>query len=61
MPVPCILLLPILLYDLRSLRRIHPVTLWAGGLLVLTFEIQFVLAETTAWHAVAAWVRSTGE
>jgi len=57
---PYVFLLLMLLYDLWSARRVHPVTLSAGALLVLLFEAQFFVAETTAWHAVSAWVRSIG-
>jgi len=57
---PYVFLLLMLLYDSWSARRVHRVTLWAGALLVLVFEAQFFVAETMAWHAVSAWVRSAG-
>jgi hypothetical protein len=55
----CFLLL-LVLYDLWSLRRIHPVTLWASAFLVFVFEVQFLAAESLAWRSFAAWVRSIG-
>lgn len=55
----CFLLL-LVLYDLCSTRRIHPVTLWASAFLVFVFEVQFFVAETMAWRSFAAWVRSIG-
>lgn len=57
---PYFFLLIIVLYDLWSTRRIHRVTLWASAFLVFVFEVQFLVAETTAWRAFAAWVRSIG-
>lgn len=53
-------LIPILLYDLWSTRRIHPVTLWASAFLVLIFEVRFPVAGMAAWHGFAGWVRSIG-
>jgi hypothetical protein len=41
-------------YDHRSLGRLHPVTLWAGSTLVLSFPIRLALAHTALWQAVAA-------
>ena len=55
----CFLLL-LVLYDLRSTRRIHPVTLWASAFLVFVFEVQFFVAESMAWRSFAAWVRTIG-
>lgn len=51
-------LLPILLYDWWSTRGILRVTLWASIFLVFVFEIRVLVAETSAWHAFANWVRS---
>ena len=48
------------LYDVWSSGRIHAVTLGASALLVVVFEGQFVVADTMAWQAVTAWVRSAG-
>jgi hypothetical protein len=55
----CFLIL-LVLYDLWSTRRIHPVTLWASALLIFVFEVQFFVAETMAWRSFATWVRSIG-
>lgn len=51
-------LLPVVLYDLWSVRRIHPATLWSSVFLVVTYEARTPIAGTAAWHAFAAWVRS---
>lgn len=51
-------LLPVVLYDLWSVRRIHPATLWSSVFLVVTYEARTPIAGTAAWHEFAAWVRS---
>lgn len=54
---PYLFLLPMVLYDVWSLGRIHRVTLWSGAFLIAVFEVRFLIADTTGWHAVATWVR----
>jgi hypothetical protein len=39
-------------YDLRSRGRVHPVTVWAGGALLLLLPLRLMLARTEAWEAV---------
>ena len=51
-------LLPIMLYDLWSTRRIQRVTLWSSAFVVSVFEVRFLVAKTMAWHALAVWIRS---
>jgi len=51
-------LLPIVLYDLWSMRKVHRVTLWSSAFLVFLFEVRFLVAKTIAWHAIAVWIRS---
>ena len=51
-------LLPIVLYDLWSTRRIHCVTLWSSAFLIFVCEVGLPVANTMAWHAFAAWIRS---
>ncbi len=53
-------LVPVILYDLWSSRRIHPATLGAGAFLVLVYELRFVVAGTTPWHVFSAWMRAMG-
>ncbi len=40
-------------YDWASRRRIHPVYLWGGALLVTSVPLRLMLSETAAWHAFA--------
>jgi hypothetical protein len=41
-------------YDLRQNGRLHPVTLWAGGLLLLSEPLRVILSDTPAWRSFAA-------
>jgi hypothetical protein len=49
-------LLALVLYDVVSLRRIHPATLWGGLFLVASQWLRVTVADTTAWIAVATWL-----
>jgi len=44
------------IYDRRSRGRLHPVTLWAGLTLILSFPTRLALADTALWQAVATWL-----
>jgi hypothetical protein len=46
----------IAIYDRRSRGRVHPVTLWAGSALVLSFPARLALAKTDLWQMFAAWL-----
>jgi hypothetical protein len=48
--------LPIVLYDRRRLGRVHPVTLWGGLALMLSFPARLALAKTGLWLSFAAWL-----
>lgn len=52
-------LLALVAYDLWSLRRIHPATLWAGVLLVAVHALRVPFAGTALWQGFAAWMKST--
>ncbi len=56
-----ILVLALATYDLSTRRRPHPVTLWAGGALILSFPLRFWIGTSAAWQHVAAtavdWAR----
>lgn len=51
-----LLVLVLAISDRRSGGRLHPVTLWAGLTLVLSFPTRVALAHTALWHAVATWL-----
>ena len=41
-------------YDLNKLGRLHPATLWGGGILLLSQPARVLLSKTDAWNALAA-------
>ncbi len=41
------------LYDLASRRRVHPVYMWGGLLIVAGQSLRTVLGRTETWHAIA--------
>jgi hypothetical protein len=49
----CSFLLPMVAWDLASLRRIHPVTLYGGFALVALVPVTGFLSQSSAWLAVA--------
>ena len=51
--VAALLLVPLVVWDLRTLRRLHPVTLWAGSLLLISGPLRLALSRTDAWLAIA--------
>ena len=42
-------------WDVKTLRRLHTVTLWAGIPLFLSQPARFLIAETSGWQAIARW------
>ncbi len=48
-------LVPLLVWDIVSRGRPHPVTLWGGAALILNQLLRMELAETGAWIAFATW------
>ena len=43
------------LWDLKSRRRLHPVTLWGGLLMIAMQPLRVPLAKTAGWLAFATW------
>jgi hypothetical protein len=48
-------LVPMVVWDLVSRRRLHPVTLWGGLVLIASQPLRFLLSGTHAWLAFAGW------
>jgi hypothetical protein len=48
--------LAIVIYDRRTLGRVHPVTLWGGLALMLSFPARLALGKTDLWLTFAAWM-----
>lgn len=43
-------------HDVWTARRVHPVTLWGGILLVASIPLRFAIAQSATWHRVASWL-----
>jgi hypothetical protein len=52
--VVVILVLALAAYDLIDKGRPHPVTLWAGGGLILSFPLRFLIGASATWQNLAA-------
>jgi hypothetical protein len=48
-----VFLLALAIYDYRTRGRLHPVTLWAGGLLLLSQPLRVFISHTTLWQDFA--------
>jgi hypothetical protein len=42
-------------WDLRTRKRLHPVTLWGGLALILSQPLRLVISATDGWQAFARW------
>lgn len=51
-------LVPLLVWDLASRGRPHPVTLWGGAALIASQPLRFMLMGSDAWIAFAGWAVS---
>ena len=43
-------------WDFRTRKKLHPVTLWGGLLLIISQPLRLVVSGTAAWIAFATWV-----
>ena len=61
-PMLALLVLPnlytvaLITFDLAALRRLHPATLWGGGLVLVTTVSPIFLWRTPAWLVFAGWI-----
>lgn len=55
----CAFLLPLAWWDLRRTGRLHPVTAWAGGGLMLYVLTRMAMKDSPAWLALARWLLAT--
>lgn len=54
--IATLLLVPLVVWDWKTLGRIHPVTFWAGSLLIVSGPLRLVLARTDGWLRIAEWL-----
>ncbi len=45
-------------YDVRTLGRIHPATLWGGLFLIASQAGRLLMTQTQAWESFASWLTS---
>lgn len=56
-----LLLIPLIIWDLATLRRVHRTTAWGGSLVAASLLLSVPLGMTKPWHAaVSALIGSTG-
>ena len=49
-------LLALVVFDLKTRKRLHPVTLWGGAVLLALQPFRILFAETEAWQSVGRWL-----
>ena len=49
-------LLAAIIYDLASRRRVHPVYIWGGALLVASVPVRLMVSGTQTWRAIAEFL-----
>lgn len=42
--------------DLLTIKRVHPVYLWAGGAMIAVHMIELAAIESPAWQSIAKWL-----
>ncbi len=47
----------LLAYDMWSMRKVHPATIWASAFLIVVQRVRVPLGETSAWHSFATWAQ----
>ena len=45
-----------IVYDLTSLRRVHPATIWGGLAIVLSQPLRLAISGSAPWLGFAAWL-----
>lgn len=53
------LILPLVLHDLASFRRVQTATLWGGGFIAVMLPLRLLIAHTEAWRSFVGWLGAT--
>jgi len=53
-------LVPLVIWDLATRRRLHPATLWAGLALLVSQPLRLWVSGTAGWMAFARWATGLG-
>jgi hypothetical protein len=51
-----IVLIVAVVYDVASRRRVHPVYIWGGALLVASVPVRLMVSSTSAWRSIAEFL-----
>ncbi len=49
-------LIPLVVWDLVTRRRLHPVTLWGGLVIIVSQPLRLLLSGTAAWTGFGSWL-----
>jgi hypothetical protein len=52
------LLVPLVVWDFATLKRLHPATLWGGLAFLIYGPLREMVAATPAWQALGRWAMS---
>jgi hypothetical protein len=53
-------LVPLAVFDVLSLRKLHRATLWGSAFLITLHQVAILICTTGPWQGFARWVRSWG-
>ena len=54
-------LLPLIAYDLYSMRKVHSATIWGGVFLIVMQQLELPIGSTAHWQSFATWVLRHGK
>ena len=54
--VATLFVVPLFVWDWKTLGRIHPVTLWGGLLIAVSGPLRLLVSRTDGWVAVSHWL-----
>ena len=49
-------LIPLVAFDLSTMRKLHPATIWGGVVLIGVQQLRHPVAASSAWQTFASWV-----
>lgn len=50
------LILPLVLHDLASFRRVQTATIWGGGFIAVMLPVRLMIAHTEVWRGFVGWL-----
>ena len=55
----CLLLIPLIVYDLIRVRKLHRATAWGIAASIVVHPVYAVFAHTSQWQRIAAWLTNS--